>query len=446
MTRGRRSGRFASCAVAVVAALSLTVPQAQAETLDNMRRGLERVQNQKQNAQMELDESYGRVNSASSKLLESQIQLEEAQAILNDVQVQLGQAREKDAQLASALKEAKEELERAKAAVAQGEYEVEQQVLVIGAAARESYQQQTDLMGLSIVFGSETPADLSQRIQWNTTIFDTQAAEKARLDAILAQLQDARDKQAKIEAQIAADKKASEENVKRIADLEALATQQRSTVAALVDANEKARNAAQAELEADEAAYRQLVSEEEAHRAQIQTEIARIQADKAAAKLRDQVSRNAAALPEPPASASTTRVEGVTVSSFGFIRPVNANYGSPFGMRFHPILKYWRKHNGVDMGAPTGTPLYAAKAGKVIQAGPNGGFGNYVLIGHGELGGKYATTGYAHQSRIMVRAGQQVERGQLIGYVGSTGLSTSPHLHLELRLDGVPVNPVMYIP
>ena len=83
----------------------------------------------------------------------------------------------------------------------------------------------------------------------------------------------------------------------------------------------------------------------------------------------------------------------------------------------------------------------------MLQAGVNGGFGQYTLISHGRLvDGKTTTTGYAHQSRIVVRAGQKVERGQLIGYVGNTGLSTTPHLHFELRLNGTPVNPVRYVP
>ncbi len=116
-------------------------------------------------------------------------------------------------------------------------------------------------------------------------------------------------------------------------------------------------------------------------------------------------------------------------------------------MRYHPILKYWRMHNGNDWGASTGTPIYAAADGKVLKAGVNGGFGNFVLIGHGSIiDGKYVTTGYAHQSRIAVRVGQTVKRGQVIGYVGSTGLSTTPHLHFEVRLDGVPKNPMNYLP
>ena len=114
-----------------------------------------------------------------------------------------------------------------------------------------------------------------------------------------------------------------------------------------------------------------------------------------------------------------------------------AHLTSSFGRRFHPILGYSRMHQGVDYGAPMGTPIVAATDGTVSFAGWHGGHGNYVQIRHpGALG-----TGYAHMSRIIARAGQHVTAGQLIGYVGSTGLSTGPHLHFEVFKDNVAVNP-----
>ena len=103
-------------------------------------------------------------------------------------------------------------------------------------------------------------------------------------------------------------------------------------------------------------------------------------------------------------------------------------------------------HRGTDFGAACGTPLSAVASGRVASARWQGGFGNYVVIDHGFMRGRFVSTGYAHQSRIVVQAGQKVERGQLIGYVGNTGLSTTPHLHFELRLNGTPVNPVRYVP
>jgi murein DD-endopeptidase MepM/ murein hydrolase activator NlpD len=112
---------------------------------------------------------------------------------------------------------------------------------------------------------------------------------------------------------------------------------------------------------------------------------------------------------------------------------------SGFGMRRHPLLRYSKMHTGVDFGAPTGTPIRAASSGVVDLAGRHGAYGNTIVIKHGE---KYKTL-YAHMSRLAagVRKGRQVNQGQIIGYVGSTGRSTGPHLHYEVRINNRPVNP-----
>jgi murein DD-endopeptidase MepM/ murein hydrolase activator NlpD len=111
---------------------------------------------------------------------------------------------------------------------------------------------------------------------------------------------------------------------------------------------------------------------------------------------------------------------------------------SGFSMRFHPILHSWRAHKGVDYGAPTGTPVRTVGDGKVEFAGGMSGYGNVVQIDHG----KGDTTVYAHLSRIDVRLGQPVQRGQRIGAVGATGWATGPHLHFEFRENGVQRDPV----
>lgn len=118
--------------------------------------------------------------------------------------------------------------------------------------------------------------------------------------------------------------------------------------------------------------------------------------------------------------------------------PVAGNITSWFGYRRHPILGYVRLHAGVDFGAPYGTPIYAVTDGAVIYAGWHGGHGNYVRLTHG--GG--TDTGYGHMSRIAVSVGEHVSRGQVIGYVGATGLATGPHLHYELYRNGQPVDPL----
>jgi len=118
--------------------------------------------------------------------------------------------------------------------------------------------------------------------------------------------------------------------------------------------------------------------------------------------------------------------------------PVQGRVTSRFGSRFHPILGYERFHKGVDLGAAAGTPIVAAADGRVVSAGWHGGYGRQVAIAH--AGG--VQTSYGHMSRIAAYPGEIVHRGQVIGYVGSTGLSTGPHLHFEVVKNGRPVNPL----
>ena len=128
---------------------------------------------------------------------------------------------------------------------------------------------------------------------------------------------------------------------------------------------------------------------------------------------------------------------GVGEQREGLLQPVPGAVTSRYGMRRHPILGYSRMHAGLDFRASYGTPIYAVTDGTVSFAGRHGGHGNYVRLNHeGGLG-----TGYGHMSRIAVNNGQRVRRGQIIGYVGSTGLSTGPHLHYEMYRGGRTVDP-----
>ena len=145
------------------------------------------------------------------------------------------------------------------------------------------------------------------------------------------------------------------------------------------------------------------------------------------AQLAAQIHAAQAAPPAAPAQSAP--------SSSGLIWPVRGPITSPFGMR------WGRLHPGIDIGAATGTPLKAAASGRVIVAAYSGGYGNLVVIDHGNG----LATAYAHQSQIAVSVGQQVSQGQVIGYVGSTGFSTGPHLHFEVRVNGSPVDPMGYL-
>lgn len=135
----------------------------------------------------------------------------------------------------------------------------------------------------------------------------------------------------------------------------------------------------------------------------------------------------------------------IKVSSTGFSKPIGGRISSPFGWRTHPIFNSKTFHSGVDIAGPNRGNIIASNSGKVIYSGWYGGYGKVVIIDHGTINGKPTTTLYAHMSSINVSQGQFVNKGQVIGYEGSTGYSTGPHVHFEVRINGKPNNPLNYI-
>lgn len=140
----------------------------------------------------------------------------------------------------------------------------------------------------------------------------------------------------------------------------------------------------------------------------------------------------------------TTKSSDVQVAS-GFIKPIQGRITSPFGWRTHPIFNSKSFHSGVDIGGPNLGAIRASNSGKVIYSGWYGGYGKVVIVEHGIVNGKPITTLYAHMNSIAVSNGQRVSKGQVIGYEGTTGYSTGPHCHFEVRVNGQPNNPLNYI-
>ncbi len=135
----------------------------------------------------------------------------------------------------------------------------------------------------------------------------------------------------------------------------------------------------------------------------------------------------------------------IKISSTGFMRPIGGRITSPFGWRTHPIFNSRTFHSGVDIAGPNRGSIRASNSGKVIYSGWYGGYGKVVIVDHGDVNGKPTTTLYAHMSATNVSQGQFVNKGDVLGYEGSTGYSTGPHVHFEVRINGKPNNPLNYI-
>lgn len=206
--------------------------------------------------------------------------------------------------------------------------------------------------------------------------------------------------------------------------------EQRVTVAAeaaRLQAIEAEAEAAQAVVAAETAAEKRTVDAIEAKKDQYEGQLKTLQAesDRIAKEL---ASRQSAGLSIPKGNGQ-------------FQRPIGGGVSSPFGYRIHPIYRTKRLHTGIDFSGSMGTPIKAAGSGTVVSAGSMGGYGNAVVIDHGNG----LATLYAHQSRLAVSAGDKVSTGAVVGYVGSTGASTGPHLHFEVRASGTPVDPAPYL-
>ena len=192
-------------------------------------------------------------------------------------------------------------------------------------------------------------------------------------------------------------------------------------------------------LESDINAYSALYEQAEAQKQQLQNQINSKVAELVA---QEQAARQAAQQQAAQTGQPVTYNPQAAVGASGTMMwpAVGRGISSPFGYRIHPIYHTQKMHTGVDINVAYGTPVYAADGGTVILSGWNGGYGNCIVINHGNG----ITTLYGHMSSLVAGVGQSVSKGQVIGYVGSTGASTGPHLHWEVAVNGQRVNPLNY--
>jgi murein DD-endopeptidase MepM/ murein hydrolase activator NlpD len=403
--------------------------------------------------------------------------------------VELAAAQRLDVAMAAKLRSAKAALAKARAAVAANQKKLDAEKKLAGQMVRDQYQQQTNLLPIAMLVESNSTADLQTRLQWSTTMFDTTAATIDRTEDLQRKLDAAKKKQAAIEQQIAADRKAAAENLATKRRLEVQASQQQATVSALLAQRQSAESQAASDVAQDKQDYAQLTQE----RAKVEQRIAaRIAAARAAAARKAAAERAARIAAAKAAKAERERKQAearrerakqraaeqevaaasagddsgsrkaskksssshsdsassggssTRSASHGFSYPVSAPITAPYGMRFHPILKYWKLHDGTDFGASCGQAIRAPYSGKVVEKYYNAGYGNRLIVDHGVVDGRFVTTAYNHAIRYTVGVGDHVSKGEVIGYVGTTGYSTGCHLHLMVWLDGKLRNPMTW--
>lgn len=292
----------------------------------------------------------------------------------------------------------------------------------LGAIARQAYQE-GGLAEWAPLLNADTARDFTDDTMLVDSAMRSQgyvigelAEAKAEVAATTATMEAKREEAAEL-ARLA------EEEVRRVSELE------QQAVAAQREAEDSLAEAAAAQQSLE----RELTAEREREAAR-EAEAARVAAELAARQSRatETVSR------------STERGE-VPASGGALLRPVGGPVTSVYGMRRHPITGQVKLHDGTDFGSPCGTPIRAAAAGTVVEAGWANGYGNFTVIDHGVVDGRPLSTAYAHQSRFAARAGGTVERGAVLGYVGSTGYSTGCHLHFMVYVGGRTTNPMGWL-
>lgn len=403
------------------------IPAASADDLKDRR---SRVEGDIRDTRQQLDQSSAGLVAATQAVDAAEARLATAEKYLATTQGELAAADALDKQTQAQLDAAVLALERARSDLADGRVKLGEQQDLLGQIAVQTYQTGApSLLGLSMVLTSRDPAELTSQLNSVQNLVDKESVTLARLEAsrVILAVQEKSFEAAT--AEVAKQRKAAAENLDRKEDLQAQAEQAEVRISGLVAESTRARAVAEKAKAADLKQLRELNQERERISAMLKkrAESARRRAAAAAAAAQDRVRRSA---PLPS----------------GYLTyPVDGYVTSPYGMRFHPVYKRWSLHDGTDIGASCGTPIRAAASGTVIAAYYNSAYGNRIIMDHGYQRGVGLGTSYNHMSGYSTYVGQRVQRGDIIGYVGTTGASTGCHLHFMVFENGATVNPMNWL-
>lgn len=424
--RPRRRRALVAALVALSAALTVaSAPSAPADELGNRQR---RVHHQITRAQADLDDSTKALVRATARVRDAERSLRAAQRVLAGRQADLAAAKILDAQMQSELAAANARLDSAKTALAQGRHSQQVQQRVLREAAAETYESGSPaLMGLTMVLTSNDPGELSTQLNVVQNVMDRETATLQRLEAskVLLKLQERQVSEAQQE--VARRRAAAAESLARTKTLEARAEVASADVAKRLHERTKARRAASKEKRADQRRLHQLNRERN--------------------RISALIRRHEAQLRRSRSRAATARAINRSRSRTApLMKPIDTYITSPYGMRLHPIYHRWTLHDGTDFGAACGTPIHAAADGRVIARYYNVGYGNRLIVADGYMRGVSISTAYNHLSRYSAYVGQYVHRGDIVGYVGTTGFSTGCHLHFMVFVNGHTVDPEKWLP
>lgn len=425
------------CAIGAVVVLLGSGTAGHADTRDDKAR----VDRQIQETQATLEAATDRAQQAAADHAAATAALPGAEDALEDAKGRViaadataRQAQRDAAAAAAALGTADTEYDDAKAQVEHSRDDV-------SAFVAAAYKGSGFAMFNSIL-ESGSPNDLALRISYLDRIADQ--SQRALDDLTVARMAA---KQRSDVAELARDKarRAAEQTRQALQDSMAAQTsaeQAAADIKTLIDKSAQAEAVASSERTAVLARYQQLKVDSDRIADELRAEAA---AEAAAAARAAKAAAKASGRPVVAGGAPLNTAVGPKSGAF-FLMPVHGWKSSNYGMRFDPVYKVYQLHAGIDLAAGGGQPIVAAADGKVVRAGWGGGNGNYTCISHGIFQGKGLATCYGHQSQILVRVGQIVHRGELIGRVGTTGASTGYHLHFEVRLNGSPIQPLTWLP
>ena len=379
--QGTHSWKRVLTAMLLLSFVLFAVTPALADELEEKKQELTNIQQQAEEAQRKAEQARSKERSISEQLRRIQGELDSAQDEFESINDQLENTEEQiqsNTELATRLTA-----------------KMQSQTKVLHRRIRDIYKN-GQVNYVDVLFGAKDFNDFVSRMDilkrilaYDNALIQSTKADRQALEKAKAQLESDRLK---------------------IIDLRKQAAVKRDQVAGRRQERQGVLNAATYEREMAERAYRELIETSK----QIETMIRRIQSGE----------------------------KNIGGSTGTMVWPAEGEITSPFGWRVHPIFGTQRLHTGIDIGADYGDATRAADGGVVIHSDWMGGYGNAVIIDHGNG----ISTLYAHNSQLLVSEGQTVAKGQTVARVGSTGYSTGPHLHFEVRQNGTPVNPLNFLP